>query len=396
MAENFRRFRVIEKVKESSNISSFYFEPKEAMPIWQALPGQYLTLRIPVKETFILKTYSISNSIDNAQRYRISVKRESFPPDSPDLPEGIGSCWLHDHVEAGTEIEIAAPRGAFVLDETSTRPVVLLSGGVGQTPLLCMAHRLSISNRKVWYIHACENGLVHALGSEIAELASQVQSSIYVHTVYRLPTDQDRIENSFDSEGMIDKRLLQSLLPLDDYDVYMCGPVSFMTAMYQLLVNLGITRKRIAYEFFGKAQSLDTLIQDNAKIQSKAATHAPPSLAKLKYLTNPKLHGLSLKKLNQSNNAAIESDILPKSCQVVFNRSAVTTIWDGQTKSLLELAEQSGLYPDFSCRSGICNTCRCVIRKGQVSYFQEPLELPPDGEVLICCSRPKGRVVLEL
>ena len=391
MNEKFRLFRVAKKVKESSIISSFYLEPTDGAPLWEASAGQYLTLRVPADDGFVLKTYSISNSVEDKHHYRISVKRELSPPGLDNVPDGVGSSWLHKHAEPGTEIQIAAPRGAFVLDEFSTRPVVLLSGGVGLTPLLSMLHKLKTSHRSAWFFHACEDGSVHALRNEAVELASNTDDRLRTHFIYRSPSSFDLENNSFDSEGVIGKHHLQTLLPVDDYDYYMCGPTPFMVAMYQLLTDMGVSSNRIAYEFFGKAKSLESLISNQPSVQSKAASKAPKSIANLKFITNPDLHAKLKPEIKQAKENKELVDYV-----IEFDQSGLSVNWDGQDESLLDLAEKSGLTPQFSCRMGVCSTCKCKILEGEVVYFEEPLDEPLPGEVLICCSKPIGRVVLDL
>lgn len=389
MADAFRPFRLARKVPESSVITSFHLEPDDGGDIWPYRPGQYLTLRIPAPGGPVLRTYSLSAADADPRTHRISVKRED---------RGIGSGWLHDHVSEGAVIDVAAPRGGFVLDEDSHRPVLLLAGGVGVTPLLAMLHRLAKGDRKVWFIQAAENGEVHALRDEVAELAAAAGGRIVARSVYRSPTDRDRAAGRFDAEGVIDRTLLQSLLPIDDYDVYLCGPTPFMVAMWRLLTGLGIAPEHIAYEFFGKGGSLARLAQDQSLPKTAAVSampaRAPKSLARLEHITDPDARALpdavpvvkSPKPL--PSGGAVD--------QVVFARSGMTADWDGSASSILELAEAAGLEPDFSCREGICNTCRCSITQGEVAYFHAPLDPPPPGKVLICCSRPVGRVVLNL
>ncbi len=400
MAGGFRRFRVARKVPESAVITSFYLEPADGGPLWDARPGQYLTLRVPAGGGQMLKTYSLSCNVAEPSHHRISVKREGRPQDRADMPDGVGSCWLHDEVEVGAEIEIAAPRGAFVLDEGSERPVVLLAGGVGLTPLLSMLHRLAETERKAWFLQACENGAVHAMGDEVRKLAASSGGRIQAHAVYRMPTDADIKAGLHQSVGVIDKAVLQALLPLDDYDFYMCGPTPFMVAMYRLLRELGVPKTRVAYEFFGKATSLEALAEKPAP-SPKTASRALPAIAGLAFLTDPDARAMP-ERLPKSVAVAGApatvhgDDAALLTGDVVLSRSGVTLQWKDEARSLLELAEDAGLSPDFSCRAGICNTCRCKIIEGEVTYFEEPLDPPPPGEVLICCSRPNGRVVLDI
>ena len=376
MESGFHGFRVAKKVVESEIITSFYFEPTDGAPVWEVKAGQYLTLRVPSAGDHVLKTYSVSNDPSEAGFHRITVKRETGLGGAPD---GVGSCWLHDRVEVGDTIDIAAPRGVFYLDETSTRPVVLLSGGVGLTPMVSMLHRLKTSDRDVYFLHACENGRVHALRDEVL---AQTGACVQARFVYRTPEGGDQ----FDAEGMIDKAFLQKTLPIDDYDVYLCGPVPFMVAMYQLLQELGVPKARIAYEFFGKAASLDQMASKPAV--TKAASNAAPTIQALTYLTNPDAWAEAVDASKPSQPPSVG--------QVTFRRSNASADWDGSADSLLELAENAGLDPEFSCRSGICNSCKCTLVSGEVEYFEDPLIAPENGQVLICCARPKGAVILDI
>ncbi|RWD98794.1 2Fe-2S iron-sulfur cluster-binding protein [Mesorhizobium sp.] len=357
----FRELRVVAKVRESATISSFHLEPVEAEGWRPFEPGQFLVFRMPVQggNDFVLRNYSVSCSPRQQGSYRITVKREAAP--GAGVPDGVGSCYLHDHVEVGDVLLAEGPRGDFKLDGESKRPVVLLSGGVGLTPLVAMLHALATTERKVFFIHACDNGEVHALRDEL-EMISASRPGMTAHFCYRFPTGRDRDAGRHHSEGVVTRELLQRLLPLDDYDFYLCGPPPFMRAVHSILRELGAPRHRIAYEFFGPATLLET--------PTEQALAEPPPPA----------------------SAAVPVGAMT----VEFRKSGRTAVWDSTAESLLAFAEDRGLSPDFSCRAGTCGTCKSRLVSGEVAYFEEPLDEPPAGEVLLCCSKPRGSVVLDL
>lgn len=357
----FRELKVVAKVRESAVITSFHLEPVEPGGWREFEPGQFLVFRMPVPEgkEFVLRNYSVSCSPERRDGYRITVKREAAPVAG--VPNGISSCYLHDQIAVGDVLVAEGPRGDFVLDSASQRPVVLLSGGVGLTPLVSMLHALATTDRRTFFIHACDNGEVHALRDEVEALAAS-RPGMTVHFCYRFPTDADKAGGRHHSEGVITRDLLQRLLPLDDYDFYLCGPSPFMQAVHGLLRGLGVPKQRIAYEFFGPATLLEPAAEKSV----------PP----------PK--------------QALPTDAAEGATIVEFRKSGVTAAWDASAESLLAFAEDQGLAPEFSCRAGICGTCKSHLVAGEVAYFEEPLDELASGEVLLCCSRPKGSVVLDL
>jgi uncharacterized protein len=358
----FRRFRIVARVDESDVITSYYLAPVDGGSLPSFRAGQYLTLRIADTDNTLLRTYTISSSPGESLTYRISVKREPAPPDQPHVAPGRCSNWLFEHGSVGAELDIAAPRGDFVLDEASSRPVLLLSGGVGLTPMVSMLHALAPSGRTVHFIHACEHGGTHALRSEVLRVAAQY-SAVSVHFVYRAPQARDRDERMFHTEGLVSRELLRSMLPLDDYDAYLCGPPGFMRAVYDALHSLGVRKERIRYEFFGPSSLLETEQASTPLPAAAGAVAQPPS------------HG---------------------GVPVAFVRAQVSGVWRASHGSLLDFAETLGLSPDFSCRAGICGTCACGLLSGQVDYSEEPLDPPGDGQILLCIARPRGDVRIDL
>lgn len=358
----FRGLRVVAKITESQLITSFHLQSADGSALPAFRPGQFLVFRIPANNAkgHVLRNYSLSGASDDPGHYRISVKRE--PSAGPGLPVGLSSNYLHDSIQVGDVLQADGPRGEFVLDAASDRPVVLLSGGVGLTPMMAMLHALARrSDRRALFLHACENGDVHALRGEVEGVIAQ-RDGLSAHFCYRAPTDEDRTQGRFHSEGFVTRQVLQGLLCLDDYDFYLCGPPPFMQATYQTLRGLGVAKDRIAYEFFGPATVLET--------EDKPKQASPP-----------------VAPVSATADGAIT---------VEFRKSGITAVWDDAAQSLLSFAEDQGLTPEFSCRAGICGTCTSKIVSGDVSYFEDPLDDVAEGELLLCCSRPKTAVVLDL
>jgi len=364
--DRFRPFLVKDKVRESSTITSFYFTPQDEAHWREFEAGQFLTLRIPQQNgTIVHRNYTVSSPPHSKGVYRITVKREAAT--SADVPPGLSSCWLHDEIEPGMEVAIDGPRGAFKLNKQSEKPVILLSGGVGLTPTVSMLHVLvHETSRPVWFIHACDGADVHALREEVDQLAHQ-RAGIHVHYCYRCA---ERGGEKCHSTGFITRQTLQNILPLDDYEVYMCGPPPFMQALYATLVGLGIKREQIFYEFFGPASLLTLSEETQPKISND-----PPSEHKI------------ADDVTKPASAAI---------QIHLKKSGQSLIWDEASRSLLEFLESQGIEPEFSCRAGVCSTCEQGLLNGEVEYFEEPLDEIESGRLLLCCTRPLSSITLDL
>ena len=415
-----RTFRVTAKQRESAIITSVTLTPTDGAPVAPWRPGQFLTLSVP-RETGrpAPRTYSVCGDCSDLSAYRISVKHERRPHDRPELPDGLGSSYVHERLALGDEVRIVPPRGDFVLDEGSARPVILLAGGVGLTPLVSMLHALARTERHATFVHACENGSVHSHRDEVDALVERSAGRIRAHYVYRTPTEADRQEGRHHSEGFVSRSVLQSLLPIDDYDVYMCGPPAFMDAMFDLLLGLGVREDRIAYEFFGPARPLaarpaaarpapapaDTLPgapnRAAAGVLTGADREARPAAAPSRtaaHVPSDALTPASAEGAGGSHAPPTTSleDEAPGANLLVLDRSKRSIAWREEDGSILEALEAAGLTPDFSCRAGICSTCITKVVEGAFGYVEEPLDPPGDDAVLICCSRPRGRLVLDL
>ncbi|SDW97085.1 NO-inducible flavohemoprotein [Paenibacillus sp. CF384] len=253
---DYRAFRVHRKVRESDVITSFYLVAEDGGQLPAFEPGQYVSVKLQVPgETYThIRQYSLSDA-PGKPYYRISVKREEA---FPDKPEGKVSMYLHEQVNQGDVLQLSAPAGHFTLDVADTRPVVLISGGVGLTPLVSMLSTLtdSYSDRPVTFIHAAQNANVHALRSEVEEIASRApQVSLY--WCYNKPTEDDRAAKAYHKEGYIDLPWLQDVLSTKDASFYFCGPEPFMRMVYGLLKEWGVPTADIHYEFFGTGGSLE-------------------------------------------------------------------------------------------------------------------------------------------
>ncbi len=352
--KNWRNFIVIRKVKESEEITSFYLKPEDQGAIPNFQPGQFLTIKldIPGQSKSIIRTYSLSDYTEPCEYYRLSIKRESTPAGSDFMP-GIVSNFMHDHVHEGFVIAAKPPSGKFVLDVHKSLPAVLISNGVGITPMISMVKAATRLNpdRPIWFVHGAKNGRFHAFRDEVKTLAQQ-HSNVSIHFAYSRPEHEDM--EHYHRIGYVDSELIQSLVPLEA-EYFLCGSSAFMQSLREGLETAGVPKSQIFFEAFTNSFS-------------KASEALATSLDE----------GLDL-------------------AEIVFIESDKIATWRSSDGTLLELAEANQLEPSYSCRQGICGTCMCQILEGEVEYQQTPIAAIDDGSVLICISRPKtSRVVLDL
>ncbi|MEK4360903.1 NO-inducible flavohemoprotein [Paenibacillus sp. FSL M8-0212] len=253
--EGFRTFKVAKKVQESEVITSFYLVPDDGQPIASYEPGQYISIKIqPEAQSFTqIRQYSLSDT-PGKPYYRISVKRERGVLERPD---GVISMYLHDHIEEGSLVELSAPAGDFTLNADDKRPVVLLSGGVGLTPMISMLNTLVNLNENctITFLHASPNGQSHAFRDHVNSLAKRNQG-VKAYYCYTQPEDSDHENEYFHKEGYMDAVWLRQVIDELDATYYLCGPVSFMRVVYTELLALGVAADNIHYEFFGPKASL--------------------------------------------------------------------------------------------------------------------------------------------
>jgi len=349
----FRPVKVLEVRPETNEVVSVQLAGLEGSLLPPALPGQYLVLRyLPDKNSPpVVRSYSISDASDSGT-YRISVKRGT----------GSGSRHLVDATKVGDMIEISAPRGDFIL-RPGQRPVILLSAGIGVTPVLSMLHSLASSYgdtpREVWWIHAARSAEEHAFAQEARQLLAMIPGS-HSAVAYSKPHPTDQPGSDFDVRGRWDLAGLEKLgLPIGA-DVYMCGPSAFLKEMNFNLISLGMSQDAIHQEVFGPADSIEPGV---TKSEVKPP-HPPVPLG-----TGP---------------------------IVSFTRSGLAVPWDRRFKSILELAEACDVSVRWSCRTGVCHMCECGILDGRLRYAPEPLDRPAQGNALICCSTPESPIELDL
>ncbi len=349
----FRPLRVTAKTRESDSVTSLQLEPGDGRPLSAGLPGQFVVLRLRPKPDAspLLRSYSLSGEPSEA-RYRIGVKRDAG---------GAAGAYVADEVRPGDIIEATAPRGAFTL-QPGDGPVVLLSAGIGVTPLLAMLHALAAakSPRQVWWLHGARDRGEHAFADEARGLLNALPHA-HSHIRYSAPGYGDRPGVDFDAPGRLGAPVLAELRVPRDADFYLCGPEAFLADLLAGIAGSGTPSNRIHTEIFGAGPSLTPGVV--------AASPKPPHLP-----TGPAGSGPL----------------------VSFARSGLNVRWGPPFQSLLELAEACDVPVRWACRTGVCHNCETALIAGGVRYQLDPLDPPAAGNVLICCSQPQGDIALDL
>lgn len=339
----FRRLRVTATHPESPTVMSIRLEADDGSTLPTPLPGQYLPVRISdAGDPPPMRSYSLSG--DPAQgHYRISVKREDH---------GQVSQWLHSHAKTGMVIESAAPRGDFYLVDESS-PVILMSAGIGATPVMAMAHALAAAHspRQIWWLHTTQSIATHAFAAEVSGLLDSLpdahQCVFYTH--------------GDDAPRRLDRQSIAALGLPSDATAYLCGPTAFMDDMGDALSAAGVDPTHIHTELFGAL---------------------PP--------INPGVVGEQPKRPHPPEGVAGSGP------RITFARSGLSVNWSPGFHTLLELAEACDVPTRYSCRSGVCHTCVTPVIEGTTDYSQPPLEAPADGAVLLCTATPRTDLVLDL
>ena len=349
----FRRLAVTAITHESDTAISIRLEDPAGAALPAPRPGQYLTVRVDPGggQRAVLRNYSLSGPPE-AGYYRVTVKRE---------PGGVASGYLHTHLAVGDQLDIAAPRGTFILDQTSA-PVLLISAGIGATPVLAMLQALAQegSDREIWWLHGARNGREQPFAAEARTLLASLPNA-HAHVYYSQPDRHDVAGRDFDAAGRLTASVLASLGTPVDGQAYVCGPAAFMDDISAGLGAQGVDGAHIHTEPFGPAAS----ITPGIAATPKRAPHPPAGQPG----TGP---------------------------TIAFARSDLTIAWSPDYGTLLELAESCDVPVRWSCRTGVCQTCETTLIAGDVDYNPDPVEPPAAGSLLICCSQPRDDIVLDL
>lgn len=353
-----RKFTVARKEFECADTYSFYLEPHDRRPIPAFKPGQYLTfqLALPGLAKPLIRCYSLSDCA-RPTHYRVTIKR-CPPPPKTDHPPGLGSSFFADSVKTGDILDVKAPAGHFYLELEKEKPAVLISGGVGITPMIAMAHALieAKSTREVWFFFGSRSSEDHMLRAETLALAEKYPN-LKLHICYSRPGKNDVLGRDFQHEGRVTVDLMKSLLPSMNYNYYLCGPGPFMESITNDLYEWGVPDAAVHFEAFGPA---------SVKRKAKAAP---------------------------ASDGAAAAPVA--GVKITFAKSGQSGDFDASHGSVLDVADACGVRIEAGCRAGNCGACLVAIKSGEVEYVGgHGAEVEP-GSCLTCICKPKGALVLD-
>ena len=352
-APGFRPLRVSRIDRECVDVISLSLQPTDGGRLTTSLAGQFVVLRLRPRPDgpALFRSYSLSGPASDEQ-YRVSVKVE---------PDGVAGSYLNSNVRTGAVLDVSEPRGSFTL-QAGDGPVVLLSAGIGATPVLAMLHALAASAtpREVWWLHGARDSKSDSFAKEVRQLLAMLargRSRIW----YSRPAADDQQGREYDAAGRLGMKVLDQLGVPRDGDFYICGPSGFLGDLRTGLAAWGVPADRIHSELFSGGPSL----MPGVIATAVRAPHQPVGTPG----TGP---------------------------LVSFARSGIAARWRLVDQSLLELAEACDVPVRWSCRTGVCHNCESGLISGSVTYQPDPLDPPAQGNVLICCSRPQGDVVIDI
>jgi ferredoxin-NADP reductase len=349
----FRSLTVTSIEHDSDDVLSLTMQSRDGKPLSAALPGQYIVMRLKPAAggPALFRSYSLSGA-QSTEHYRISVKLE---------PNGVAGSYIRANVHVGDALDVSAPRGSFIL-QSDERPVVLISAGIGATPVLSMLYALSEarSTRPVFWLHGARDRQHHPFVAEVRRLMLALPNG-RSYVAYSRPGAHDAAED-FNATGHLSRAAFEEVGVPRDADVYVCGPGRFMAEMKDALAAVGVAPDRIHVELFNGSESM-------APGVVAAPTRAP-------------------------HLPADDADTGPL---VSFARSGIAAHWKASSyQSILELAEACDVPVRWSCRTGVCHNCESGLVSGDVVYDPEPLDQPADGNLLVCCSQPLRDIVIDL
>lgn len=351
--EGARELRVAAVVDECDNVKSFYLASTDGRPLPPFLPGQYLTLYLPCKSRGmpVVRCYSLSDR-PRDEYYRCTIKRQGPPEETPEFAPGVGSNYLHDHVQTDDTLLCEAPRGPFYLLPQSPEPVVLIGGGIGLTPVVSMLNAIAQArpDREVYVLAGVRNRREYPFREHLTHLAEQLPG-LRLYAAYSKPDPRDEPYKDYHHHGRVTIEYLRQVLPSCNFSFYLCGPPGMMQSLVHGLLEWGVPDDQIHFEAFGPA---------------------------------------SVRLPNQKNPAA---EAIGE--HVRFDRFGSEFVWEAGDESLLDLATRHGVPVESGCRAGNCGQCVLKLVSGKVATLRSPGADPPSGHCLACISVPDGPVVVD-
>ena len=353
----YRKFQVVKKVPECDGVESFYLAPHDGRALPPFKPGQYLTfqLNVPGEGKPVVRCYSLSDSPVRKDYYRVTIKKVCMVSGQPESKPGIASCHFCDRIQTGDILDVKAPNGHFFLDMSEESPVVLISGGVGITPMLSMLNAVieSGSRREVWFFHGARSRADHIQKEHVEKVVAE-HENVRLHICYSRPEKTDVLGRDYQHTSRLTIDVLKQVLPSSNYDYFLCGPGPMMNGVTEGLTEWGVPNKNIHFEAFGPAT-----------VKEKTPTPTASETSMLKRL------------------------------RVTFGKSNKTLQWNPESASLLDFAEANGIRIESGCRAGSCGSCLVAVKSGEVDYVVPPEALPEDRSCLTCICKPKGDLVLD-
>ena len=346
-----RSFRVSAIVDEAHDVKSFYLTPEDGEPLATFAPGQYLTFRVPIagEKTPLVRCYSLSDR-PRQDFFRVTIKRIAPTAGTGASPAGRGSSHFHESIHVGDRVDVRAPAGTFLLDPQATEPIVLLGAGIGVTPLVSMLEAIvnSGGKREVYVLLGFRNGAEHPFKDRLVALAAE-NPNVHLHVSYSAPRDADVLYRDYNHTGRLTLDRIREVLPSNNFRFYVCGPGALMESLVPALWSWGVPESHVHFEAFGPAS-----------VRSAAHDRAPV-----------------------------------EPCEVRFERSGRTAMWDGSLGSILEFGEAAGVKMPSGCRAGGCGECLTAIHSGNIATVKAPGIAVPEGHCLTCISIPAGELVLD-